>query len=132
MADVISLGQRVSSVDVSPQFQPYSKVIIHIDDDTVVEVGDNTGRVLEFDNPFGSKEMAQNILNKLRGFQYQPYQADGALLDPAAEIGDAISTATSYGGMYTRSRKFGRLMKADVSAPHDQSVHHHHEQSDSK
>lgn len=124
MADVISLGQRVSSVDVSPQFQPYSKVIIHIDDDTVVEVGNNTGRVLEFDNPFGSKAMAQNILNKLRGFQYQPYQADGALLDPAAEIGDAISTATSYGGMYTRSRKFGRLMKADVSAPHDEEINH--------
>ena len=124
MADVINLGQRVSSVDVSPQFQPYSKVIIHIDDDTVVEVGNNTGRVLEFDNPFGSKEMAQNILNKLSGFQYQPYQADGALLDPAAEIGDAISTATSYGGMYTRSRKFGRLMKADVSAPHDEEINH--------
>ena len=124
MADVINLGQRVSSVDVSPQFQPYSKVIIHIDDDTAVEVGDNTGRVLEFDNPFGSQEMAQNILNKLSGYQYQPYQADGALLDPAAEIGDAISTATSYGGMYTRSRKFGRLMKADISAPHDEEINH--------
>lgn len=124
MADVISLGQRVSSVDVSPQFQPYSKVIIHIDNDNAVEVGDNTGRTLEFDNPFGSREMAQNILNRLSGYQYQPYQADGALLDPAAEIGDAVGTATSYGGLYTRSRKFGRLMKADISAPHDEEINH--------
>jgi hypothetical protein len=124
MADVISLAQRVSSVDVSPQFQPYSKVIIHIDDDNAVEVGDNTGRTLEFDNPFGSEAMARSILNRLSGYQYQPYQADGALLDPAAEIGDAVGTATSYGGLYTRSRKFGRLMKADISAPHDEEINH--------
>mgnify|MGYP007115354765 CR=1 FL=1 len=124
MADVINLLQRVSSVDVSPQFQPYSKVIIHINDDEAVEVGNNTGRTLEFDNPFGSEAMAQNILNRLSGYQYQPYQADGALLDPAAEIGDAIGTATSYGGLYTRSRKFGRLMKADISAPHDEEINH--------
>ena len=124
MADVISLGQRVSSVDVSPQFHPYSKVIIHIDDDNAVEVGDSTGRTLEFDNPFGSEAMARNILNRLSGYQYQPYQADGALLDPAAEIGDAVGTATSYGGLYTRSRKFGRLMKADISAPHDEEINH--------
>ena len=124
MADVINLGQRVSSVDVSPQFQPYSKVIIHIDDDSAVEVGNDTGRTLEFDNPFGSEAMARNILNRLSGYQYQPYQADGALLDPAAEIGDAVGTATSYGGLYTRSRKFGRLMKADISAPHDEEINH--------
>ena len=68
--------------------------------------------------------MAQNILNRLSGYQYQPYQADGALLDPAAEIGDAVGTATSYGGLFTRSRKFGRLMKADVSAPHDEEINH--------
>lgn len=124
MADVINLGHRVSSVDVSPQFQPYSKVIIHVDDDSAIEVGNDTGRTLEFDNPFGTREMAQNILNRLSGYQYQPYQADGALLDPAAEIGDAVGTATSYGGLYTRSRKFGRLMKADISAPHDEEINH--------
>jgi hypothetical protein len=124
VADVINLGQRVSSVDVSPQFQPYSKVIIHVDEDSAIEVGNDTGRTLEFDNPFGTRAMAQNILNKLRGFQYQPYQADGAFLDPSAEIGDAIGTATSYGGLYTRSRKFGRLMKADISAPHDEEINH--------
>lgn len=68
--------------------------------------------------------MARNILARLSGYQYQPYQADGALLDPAAEIGDAVGTATSYGGLYTRSRKFGRLMKADISAPHDEEINH--------
>jgi len=124
LSDVVSLGRRVSSLDVSPQFSNYSKVVIHIDSETAVEVGNDTGRTLEFDNPFGTQQMAQDILNKLSGYQYQPYSADGALLDPAAEIGDAASIRGNYGGIYTRSRTFGRLMKADISAPTDEEINH--------
>ena len=127
MSDVINLGTRVSNLDVSPQFDTYSKVIIHIDDDTQVSAGNDTGRVLEIDNPLGTQALAQEILAKLRGFRYQPYQADDALLDPAAEIGDAVNTPSVYGGIYTRSRTFGRLMKADVSAPCDEEINHEYE-----
>jgi len=124
MSDVVALGRRVSSVDVSPQFAPYSKVIIHVSDEKAIEVGDDTGRTLEIDNPFGKKAMAQNILNSLKGHQYQPYSADGALLNPAAEIGDAANIRGTYGGIYTRERTFGRLMKADISAPQDEEINH--------
>ena len=127
MSDVINLGTRVSNLDVSPQFDTYSKVIIHIDDETQVSAGNNSGRVFEMDNPLGTQAFANEILQKLRGFQYQPYQADGAMLDPAAEIGDAVDTPSVYGGIYTRSRTFGRLMKADVSAPCDEEINHEYE-----
>lgn len=122
--DLIELGSKVTTVDVSPAFDAYSKVIIHISDDTQVVAGNDSGRTLEIDNPFGNQEMADRMLASLRGFQYSPYTANGALLDPAAEIGDALSTETSYGGIYTRSRNFGRLMKADVSAPTDEEIDH--------
>lgn len=124
MTDIIDIGNKVTTVDVSPVFDVYSRVIIHISDDEEVVVGDESGRTLEFDNPFGSESMAQEILAKLQGYQYRPYEASGALLDPAAEIGDALETTTSYGGIYTRSRNFGRLMKADASAPHDEEIDH--------
>ena len=127
MSDVINLGTRVSNLDVSPQFDTYSKVIIHIDDDTQVSVGDDSGRVLEIDNPLGTQALAQEMLAKLRGFRYQPYQADGTLLDPAAEIGDAVNTPSIYGGIYTRSRTFGRLMKSDISAPCDEEINHEYD-----
>ena len=127
MSDVINLGTRMQNLDVSPQFDTYSKVIIHIDDDTQVSAGNDTGRTLEIDNPIGTQELANEILNKLRGFRYQPYQADDALLDPAAEIGDAVNTPSAYGGIYTRNRTFGRLMKADISAPHDEEINHEYE-----
>jgi hypothetical protein len=71
--------------------------------------------------------MANNMLASLTGYQYQPYQAQGALLDPAAEIGDAVNMRGAYGGIYTRERTFGRLMKADVSAPHDEEINHEYQ-----
>lgn len=122
--DLIEIGSKVSAVDVSPAFDAYSKVIIHISDDTQVVAGNDSGRTLEIDNPFGNQAMADRMLASLQGFQYRPYTANGALLDPAAEIGDALNTDTSYGGIYTRSRNFGRLMKADVSAPTDEEIDH--------
>lgn len=127
MSDIIALARRVSQVDVSPQFDNYSKVVIHVSDDTAYVAGNDTGRTLEIDNPFGTQQMANNMLASLTGYQYQPYQAQGALLDPAAEIGDAASIHGNYGGIYTRSRTFGRLMKADISAPTDEEINHEYQ-----
>lgn len=127
MSDVVTLGRRVTEINVSPQFDNYSKVIIHVSDETTYESGNDTGRALEIDNPFGTQAMADNILQSLTGYQYQPYTADGALLDPAAEIGDAVNARGTYGGIYTRERTFGRLMKADVSAPHDEEINHEYQ-----
>ena len=127
MSDVVSLGRRVTEINVSPQFDNYSKVIIHVSDETTYESGNDTGRALEIDNPFGTQAMADNILQSLAGYQYQPYTADGALLDPAAEMGDAVNARGTYGGIYTRERTFGRLMKADVSAPHDEEINHEYQ-----
>ena len=127
MSDVVSLARRISSLDVSPQFDNYSKVVIHVSDETTYVAGNDTGRTLEIDNPFGTQAMARNILAQLTGYQYQPYTAQGALLDPAAEIGDAVNMRGAYGGIYTRERTFGRLMKADVSAPHDEEINHEYQ-----
>lgn len=124
MSDVITLSNRVSGLEASPQFAPYSKVQIAVSDDTIIEVGNDTGRTLKISNPFGTQAMAENILSSLQGFQYQPYMASGALLDPSAEIGDGANIRGMYGGIYTRSLQFGRLMKADISAPQDEEINH--------
>lgn len=127
MSDVINIGRKFSNIEASSPFEAYSKVIIHIDDETQVSAGKNGGRVLEVDNPLGTKAIAQEMLDKLNGFRYQPYEADGAILDPAAEIGDAINTPSVWGGIYTRNRTFGRLMRADISAPHDEEINHEYQ-----
>lgn len=124
MSSIVTLGKRADTLDASPQFDGYSKVIIHIDQDNQVSAGDDTGRTLEIDNPWGTQQMAQDILTKLQGYRYQPYSADGALLDPAAEIGDGVTIGNIYGGIYQRDVTFSRLMKANISAPEDKEINH--------
>lgn len=128
MSDEVSIGRKVAAVEISPQFENYSRVRINVDKDTVIEVGDDTGRTLEFDNPFATQEMAQSILESLEGYQYQPFSATDALLDPAAEVGDAVNIRGAYGGIYSRKRNFGPLMVASlVAAPHDEEIDHEYE-----
>ena len=124
MSDRVNLLQRVTDLETSPAFNTYSKVVIHIDNETDIVAGNDLGRTFEITNPFGTQAMANDLLDKLVGYQYQPGKATGALLDPAAEIGDGISVAKEYWGMYTRERTFSRLMKADISAPHDEEINH--------
>lgn len=128
MSDRINLLQNAESVNISPLFNTYSKVILNIDDETQASAGTSGGRTIELDNPlFGSSTVATKLLNRLRGYQYQPYTATGALLDPAAEIGDAVSVNGVYGGIFSRDRTFGRLMTADVSAPCDEEINHEYQ-----
>lgn len=124
MSDIVNIRRRASSLEASPQFDSYSKVIIHVSDESTVTVGDDTGRTLEIDNPFGTQQMAADILARLRGYQYQPYEADGALLDPAAEIGDGVAIGNVYGGIYRRGTSFSRLMASSISAPKDEEINH--------
>lgn len=124
MSDRVNLLRRVDSLNKSPEFNGITKLICNIDDETQMTVGDDTGYVLEFENPMMTQSTLTAMLNKIRGYQYQPYTADGALLDPAAEMGDAVSVRDLYGGIFTRSRSFGRLMKADISAPADEEIDH--------
>ena len=86
----------------------------------------NSGRVLRFENPWGTKEQAQNIYNSLvtRGFQYQPYTADKAIVNPAAEIGDAVTVNGTYSGIYKMNRNYSSLMAANIEAPLDEEVDH--------
>lgn len=124
MADRINLLRRMASLDRSPEFDGVTKLICNIDDETQMTVGNDTGYALEFDNPMMTEEVLAAMLEKIRGYQYQPYRAEGALLDPAAEMGDAVSMRGLYGGIFTRSRSFSRLMKADIEAPADEEIDH--------
>lgn len=125
MSDRINLLQRAENVEKSPLFNTYAKVIVNIDDETQASAGSGAGRTMEITNPlFGGPTLASNLLRRLQGYQYQPYSAQGTLLDPAAEIGDAVSVNDVYGGIYARDKQFGRLMVTDISAPYDEEINH--------
>lgn len=66
--------------------------------------------------------MAENLLKSLAGFQYQPYEAQGAILDSAAELGDAITVNGVYSGIYKRDTDFDALTVSDISAPQEEAI----------
>lgn len=92
--------------------------------DSVYFSGDASGRVLTINNPWGTQAQADDIIAKIRGFTYQPYEATGALLDPTAELGDGISVNDVYSGIYKLSRTFSSLMSANASAPQSEDLDH--------
>jgi hypothetical protein len=112
------------SFRTSPQFDGFSRVVIIVSDEIEYTAGTDSGRTLRLTCPWGTPEMAQNILESVRGFQYQPYTAEGAMIDPAAELGDGVTANNVYGGIYTKKIKFGSLLTATVAAPEDEEINH--------
>ena len=108
----------------APQFDGYSKVVVIVSDEIEYTAGNDMGRTMRLTCPWGTPEMAQNILESVRGFQYQPYTAENAIVDPAMELGDGVTANNVYGGVYTQKIKFGPDLRATVSAPEDEEINH--------
>lgn len=110
--------------DSAPEFDGYTKVVMTVSEDVEYSAGVDTGRTLTLECPWGTQAMADNILESIRGFKYQPYTATDAILDPAAELGDGITANNVYGGIYTMSTRFGPQCRATVSAPSEEELDH--------
>lgn len=124
MSNRTYLGRSMQRFTSAPQFDGFSKVIIIVSDEIEYAAGNDTGRVLRITNPWGTPQMAQDILNDIRGFQYQPYTAEGSLIDPSVELGDGVTANNVYSGIYTQKIRFGSLLTATVSAPEDEELNH--------
>ena len=125
MFDKTYIGRDVLGTFAAPQqLQSWSRVTIQVDEDTAYTAGTDTGRTLTVVNPWGTQKMAEEMLARLRGMSYQPYRAENALLDPAAELGDAVEAMGAYGGLYSRSRRLEKLYNATVAAPGDEEIDH--------
>lgn len=133
-ADRFFLQHRVRDLDESPAYQPISRVRIHAGEDgdgnpIVYEAGNTTGRTIDVDNPLimddaSGRTIAANVLAAIQGYAYKPYQAGNAILDPAAEIGDAVSIDEVYSVLADIETTFSPLMTANIGAREDGSIDH--------
>lgn len=129
MTDLINIKKNAVTVIESPYQPAFTGVRIYVgknedNEDLYFAAGSETGSVLEFENPWGTQSMANAVLNTINGYSYHPMQANGALLDPAAEIGDAISANGVYSVIAKRDTIFGALLSSNVSAPGDGELGH--------
>lgn len=113
-----NLGNNVSSLDYGEKVSRISRINLVVDSENMYTAGDDTGRTLEVACSWGTQAMANSILAKVSGLDYQPYAAADALLDPAAEIGDGVSIADIYSVIATSSITLDKMCEADISAPY--------------
>lgn len=137
--DRIYLQRSARNIEESPSYVPYSKVRIIVGEEEngtqlVYEAGDDSFRTLEITNPYGTQAIANSILSKIQGYSYKPYTADGAILNPAAELGDAVNVGEVYSFIASMDTTFSPLMSATISAPEDSNIDHEYpyESSESK
>ena len=126
MSSSVNVFRNMVSFDKAEQFDGYSKVIIIVSDEVEYSAGTETGRTLTLNCPWGTQEVANNILEYIKGFQYQPMTAEDALVDPSVEIGDGISANGVYSGVYSLETKFNSNLPASVSAPADEELYEEH------
>lgn len=129
MAD-ITLGRDVQSFSKTDAYAPISRVTITDDAGNDFTAGNDTGRVLELGCPWATQTMANDLLTKFRGKVYRPFTASGAMLDPAAELGDTVSCNGVESILGEIDTTYDALCASDIAAPGDQDVNHEYEYSD--
>lgn len=126
MSSSVNILKNMVSFDKAEQFDGYSKVIVIVSDEIEYSAGTDTGRTLILNCPWGTQEIANNILQSVKGFQYQPMTAENALVDPSVEIGDGFSAKGVYSGVYSLETKFNSNLPTSVSAPADEELYEEH------
>ncbi len=117
MSDKIYLGARAGELVTGIDPLPVSRVNLAVDSEHIYTAGDDTGRALELSCPWGSQAMADEILATAKAHRYTPYTAKEALLDPAAELGDAVTVGGIYSTIINRDIDYNAACAPTISAP---------------
>ncbi len=116
--DKTYLGRRLAKFSPGIASQPISKVELLGENGDVVGVsGSDTGRTLTALQPDGTNAMAAAILAKVTGYKHIGYEGSKALLDPAVELGDAVTVDGFYVPLIALDITFDPLLAPDISAP---------------
>lgn len=123
LSESVFIGRSAKGYTSTPELPKYTKVRINVDDDSYYEAGSGDN-VLELDCPWGSQQMANDILESIGEFVYRPYDTEWAKLDPAAELGDGVTINGVFSGIYVNETNFSTLMAARIAAPQENAVDH--------
>lgn len=116
--DKTYLGRRLANFSPGIASQPISKVELLDENGDVIGVsGSDTGRTLTALQPDGTNAMAAAILAKVSGYKHIGYEGRKALLDPAVELGDAVTVDGHYVPIVALDMTFDPLLAPDISAP---------------
>ena len=116
--DKTFLGRSIEDFSPGIESKPITKVeLLDENGDIVGVAGTDSGKTLTAQNPDGTNEMAQAILAKVSGYTHIGYEGQNAMIDPAAEIGDAVTVTGHYVPIISTDSTFDSLLAVNISAP---------------
>ena len=120
MFDKFFVGGDVLSSASNGKYKPVSRVTLLVDDENAITAGDDTGREIVANCPHATQEMVDALLASMKGYEYQAYEAGGANIDPAAELGDGVTVGGVY-SVISRMRDDSSGY-CDISAPGEEEL----------
>lgn len=115
--DKAFVGPNVSSSGAAPAFDPVSKIVLKVDSENAVVSGDDFGTTIEADCPYATQDIADDLIQKVRGFVYRPFTAEDAIVDPSIELGDGITVDGVYTMLIRQELRFDGLMTSRIASP---------------
>lgn len=97
MSEKYYIGGDITSFSDNGKYKPISRVTLLVDDENSLTAGDDTGMEVIASCPHATQPMVNALLQTMKGYQYQAYEAGAANIDPAAELGDGVTV----GGIYS-------------------------------
>lgn len=97
MSDKYYVGGDITSFADNGKYKPISRVTLLVDDENSLTAGDDAGMEIVASCPHATQSMVNALLQTMKGYQYQAYEAGAANIDPAAELGDGVTV----GGIYS-------------------------------
>lgn len=113
----INVGARAQNLDIGAEVPAITRVNLVVDSDHMYTAGNDTGRTMEVECPWGTQAMADSILATVGGVQYTPYTAERAMVDPAFEPGDAVSVGGLYSQIISADVTYNGAGLANIGAP---------------
>jgi hypothetical protein len=99
LSDKYYVGKDVTSFSDKGKYKPISRVTLLVDDENSLTAGDDTGMEVIASCPHATQPMVNALLQTMKGYQYQAYEAGAANIDPAAELGDGVTVGGIYSPM---------------------------------
>lgn len=124
-----SVLNNIKSFRNTGKSKPISGIELMVDEKNMYFAGTYDGYVMTIDCPYGTQEMANDLLTKARGFEYQGFIAEQAILPPETELGDGVAVSGIYGMIARRSFKFTPGMTSTIEAPRELEVQHEYKYS---
>ena len=97
MSEKYYVGGDITSFADNGKYKPISRVTLLVDDENSLTAGDDTGMEIVASCPHATQPMVNALLQTMKGYRYQAYEAGAANIDPAAELGDGVTV----GGIYS-------------------------------